>query len=63
MPQGGLQASYTHCLNGHEFTPENTHRTVGRDGHVRRACRRCRRIRQKNAYDAMMAAARLRGAW
>jgi hypothetical protein len=63
MPQGEVQAGYTHCCNGHEFTIENTRRTVGPDGFARRVCRRCRRIQSKNAYDAMMAAARLRGAW
>lgn len=63
MAQGDPQASYTHCLNGHEFDHENTYRHRGRDGHVRRECRRCRRIRQRNAYQATMAAARLRGAW
>ena len=34
-------ASKTHCLNEHEFTPDNTRRDA--DGH--RICRRCERAR------------------
>ena len=35
----------THCLNGHEFTPENTHFYTKAPGTVQRICRACRRIR------------------
>lgn len=33
----------THCINGHEFTPENT----ARDGRGNRACRTCGRERMR----------------
>jgi hypothetical protein len=63
MPQGDPQRGYTHCLNGHEFTSENTRSSVSPAGHKQRACRKCERIRAKNSRDAISAAARLRGAW
>lgn len=31
----------THCHRGHEFTDENTHLQVGKDGITRRRCRVC----------------------
>lgn len=38
------QAAKTHCVHGHEFTPENTYRfTTG--GKTQRACRTCARER------------------
>jgi hypothetical protein len=63
MPQGDPQRGYTHCRNGHEFTTINTYRYTGLDGYERRGCRTCKRITSQNAYQAMMAAARLRGRW
>lgn len=36
---GGRNAAKTHCVNGHEFTPENTY--VFPNGH--RKCRACKR--------------------
>lgn len=39
--QGKAQASKTHCVRGHEFTPENTYRPPGKN---ERACRECQRI-------------------
>lgn len=39
--QGQAQASKTHCLRGHEFTPENTYRPPGKS---ERRCRECQRI-------------------
>jgi hypothetical protein len=39
--QGQWQASKTHCLRGHQFTPENTYRPPGKN---ERACRECARI-------------------
>lgn len=45
----------THCIHGHEFTPENT-RVVG-DG---RRCRECERINNRAAYARRVA--RIRGA-
>jgi hypothetical protein len=46
----------THCLRGHEFTPENTH--VAKDG--RRRCRACdaARRREHRAREASMKQAR-----
>jgi hypothetical protein len=43
-----MQARQTHCIHGHEFTPENTkiNRTSGR-----RACRECARA-ENRAYRA-----------
>lgn len=38
----------THCIHGHEFTPENT-RT---DRRGRRSCKTCQRIGARNAYVA-----------
>ena len=32
----------THCVNGHEFTPENTIPRAGRSDRIGRRCRRCR---------------------
>lgn len=39
--QGQWQASKTHCVRGHEFTPENIYRPPGTN---ERACRECGRI-------------------
>ncbi len=39
-------AAITHCVHGHEYTPENTYRNK-RDG--RRSCKECSRIRQRKA--------------
>lgn len=38
----GLNLTRTHCVNGHEYTPENT----ARRGHWR-VCRECRRISKR----------------
>lgn len=45
----GVNARKTHCVNGHEFTPENTYKvsTMPR----RRVCRRCTLDRQRVAYQ------------
>jgi len=43
----------THCVRGHEKTPENTYSYLSVDGYVVRCCRECHRIavreRRKNA--------------
>jgi hypothetical protein len=44
-------ASKTHCIRGHEFTPENTYVHNGR-----RACRECKRL-QSRARNMVGAAA------
>lgn len=41
----GAQKDWTHCLNGHEFTPENTGLTKRPDGKQWRWCRECQRER------------------
>ena len=43
-----VNARKTHCVNGHEFTPENTH--IERTG--RRKCRACRRDWQQRNYQS-----------
>lgn len=35
-------AAKTHCPRGHEYTPQNTYRSIGKNG-PRRDCRICRR--------------------
>jgi hypothetical protein len=42
----GINARKTHCVHGHEFTPENTY--VTRRG--QRHCRECSRRRDRKAY-------------
>lgn len=37
----------THCVNGHEFTPENTHIQLRSRGRKTRICLKCRTRRQK----------------
>ena len=44
----GLNAKKTHCLRGHEFTPDNTFSPDGVPHH--RACRTCRRLTRRLAY-------------
>lgn len=38
------RAEQTHCIHGHEFTPENTYITT--DGFTRRQCKACAAIRR-----------------
>lgn len=51
----------THCKHGHEFTPENTSKTVNSRGHVGRGCRTCLnaqgniRLRKRRAATAALA--------
>jgi hypothetical protein len=41
----------THCKNGHEFTPENTHlRVTGGGENQGRACRACQRDASRRLY-------------
>ncbi len=44
-------ARQTHCLNGHEFTPENTYMHPGPHG-LRRVCLICKRARDRAWYEA-----------
>lgn len=43
-------ADKTHCKNGHEFTPENTHH-----GRGQRSCRACHRLAVKRTREARRA--------
>lgn len=45
----GRFSGATHCLHGHEFTPENTHRVPGED---RRRCRACWTEANRRAREA-----------
>lgn len=38
----GGHSDQDHCKNGHEWTPENTYRTINHNGRERRHCRKCR---------------------
>jgi hypothetical protein len=49
----GVNAQKTHCINGHEFTPENTHRR--RNG--KRNCRECGRRQGRQRYHEKKAIA------
>jgi hypothetical protein len=42
------QMAITHCIRGHEFTPENTHVPAGT---TKRQCRECIKIRTQNATE------------
>lgn len=49
----GVNQRKTHCKNGHEFTPENTHvgpRSMGRPG-FQRWCIQCRRDYYRATYE------------
>ena len=54
----GWQRSLTHCLRGHEFTPENT---IIRKSTGRRACRTCARAKQNAWQNADRQSKRLSG--
>lgn len=38
----------THCLRGHEFTPENTYYSRMKKGYLHRDCRQCKAAYQRN---------------
>ncbi len=42
-----VNARKTHCIRGHEFTPENTLRQVRKTGKVDRKCRACHALRER----------------
>ena len=46
--RGSVNASKTHCTRGHEYSQENTRISQGR-----RVCRACKRIRDREAREAM----------
>jgi len=41
-----INARKAHCINGHEFTQENTYRVKRKNGRWRRRCRTCDREKQ-----------------
>jgi len=43
-------AAKTDCVNGHEYTAENTMYQQGRDGYASRVCRTCSRASSARAY-------------
>lgn len=48
-----LNLAKTHCINGHEFTPENTYQN---NGPGTRSCRTCVRARASARYEEIRAA-------
>lgn len=52
-----LKAQKTHCVNGHERTPENTY--VRKDRGGVKQCRVCHSIQSRNAARAVAARARM----
>lgn len=57
---GAVNAQKTHCVRGHEFTPENILRQPPNwpDGPDRRGCRTCRREQNREAMRTRRARAR-----
>ena len=50
-PWGGVLAFKTHCLRGHEYTPENTLRSRHTyNGSIMRQCRTCKNEAQLRRY-------------
>jgi hypothetical protein len=52
-----LRARKRHCINGHEYTAENTRTEIRRGGVVVRHCRACARERHRRDYAAAKARA------
>jgi hypothetical protein len=48
--QGTQTPLQTHCIHGHEFTPENTRTQVGKSGVAARSCRICRNTQDRARY-------------
>jgi hypothetical protein len=45
LTMANINAAKTHCPRSHEYTPENTRRSIGANGGPRRDCRTCSRER------------------
>ena len=43
----GRYSDVTHCVNGHEFTEQNTYWSKRASGEMRRQCRECRAIKDR----------------
>ena len=43
----------THCLRGHEYTPENTRRSLNHAGGLSRSCKACHRDRERDRRARM----------
>jgi len=57
MEAGNARGKYsdvTQCINGHEFTEQNTYWYTKSDGKIRRQCRECKAIKDKE-YKAKRA--------
>jgi hypothetical protein len=53
MPRGSHHSSKTHCVNGHEFTPENTRVAKTGRGTKCRQCKACHAKRSRaKKYDS-----------
>lgn len=44
---GWMQRAQTECVNGHEFTAENTYNYLSKRGISKRQCKECNRIRSR----------------
>jgi hypothetical protein len=42
----------THCLRGHEYTPQTSVWSTGNNGKPQRACRTCRNMRLRLKYHS-----------
>lgn len=51
-----VNAAKTHCIRGHEFSPENTLIRTNRGG-VERTCLTCKRMRQRGRWQRLRGAA------
>jgi hypothetical protein len=45
-----INAAKTHCIRGHEYTPDNTAVYLNERGTPYRACRQCERERQREPH-------------
>ncbi len=57
--RGATAGPKTHCIHGHEYTPENTRTRIHSNGTEARECRECIRIRGRRNREATKRAAEL----
>lgn len=48
-----INSAKTHCIRGHEFAGDNLLESVGKNGHIRRSCRACNKIRMKKHLEGL----------